>query len=91
MWNSICFTGLPHWIHSEPQELIQNNVLKCFFRYQHTKPLTPCKIVKNNEGLTVLLENNLRAITEGQFAVFYKDSECMGSAKITNICQNLHY
>ncbi|KAJ8720233.1 hypothetical protein PYW07_012276 [Mythimna separata] len=25
LWNNICFTGSPHWIHSEPTELVNNN------------------------------------------------------------------
>ncbi|KAJ8719613.1 hypothetical protein PYW08_011788 [Mythimna loreyi] len=91
LWNNICFTGSPHWIHSEPMELVNNNVLNCYFRFQHTKPLTPCRIVKNTEGLTIILENKLRALTEGQFGVLYKDGECLGSAKIRNICHNLIY
>ncbi|KAL0829140.1 hypothetical protein ABMA28_003992 [Loxostege sticticalis] len=91
IWNNLCFTGEPHWIHSEPLELLENSILNCYFRFQHTKPLVPCRIVKNIEGLTILLGNNLRAITEGQFGVFYREGECLGSAKIKNICHNLVY
>ncbi|KAL4715666.1 hypothetical protein ACJJTC_006245 [Scirpophaga incertulas] len=91
LWNKLCFTSNPHWIHSEPIDLQNNNVFECFFRFQHTKPLEHCRIAKNNVGLTVLLNSNLRAITEGQFSVFYKDGECLGSAKIKEICHNLNY
>ncbi|CAH0686175.1 unnamed protein product [Spodoptera exigua] len=91
LWNNICFTDHPHWIHSEPSELTSNNVLDCYFRFQHTKPLTACRVVNNREGLTIILQNNLRALTEGQFGVFYKDGECLGSAKIKEICHNLDF
>lgn len=89
LWNNICFTSPPHWINKEPAELLENSVLYCDFRFQHTKPLTRCKVVSNSEGLTLILENSLRAITEGQFGVLYKDEECLGSAKINKICHNL--
>ncbi|XP_037873298.1 mitochondrial tRNA-specific 2-thiouridylase 1 isoform X1 [Bombyx mori] len=88
LWNNICITMPPHWIRREPLELTENGVLNCYFRFQHTKPLAPCKTVKNSEGLTIILKNNLRAITEGQYAVLYKDGECLGSAKMKNICHN---
>ncbi|XP_073946188.1 mitochondrial tRNA-specific 2-thiouridylase 1 isoform X1 [Choristoneura fumiferana] len=91
LWNNLCITGSPHWICREPTELKENNVLKCYFRFQHTKPLVGCKVVKNAEGLTILLDNRLRALTEGQYGVFYKDGECLGSAKIKDICHNLLY
>ncbi|XP_038212563.1 mitochondrial tRNA-specific 2-thiouridylase 1 isoform X1 [Zerene cesonia] len=91
LWNNLCFTNIPHWICEEPIELTKNGVLKCFFRFQHTKLLVPCRVVKNTEGLTILLDHKLRALTEGQFGVLYKDGECLGSAKITNIFKNLIY
>ncbi|XP_035458542.2 mitochondrial tRNA-specific 2-thiouridylase 1 [Spodoptera frugiperda] len=91
LWNNICFTHPPHWIHSEPVALSSNSVLECYFRFQHTKPLTPCRVVNNREGLTIILQNNLRALTEGQFGVLYKDGECLGSAKIREVCHNLDF
>ncbi|XP_046968121.1 mitochondrial tRNA-specific 2-thiouridylase 1 [Vanessa cardui] len=91
IWNNLCFTKEPHWINEEPLELTNNNVLYCLFRFQHTKPLVPCKVIKNPEGLTIILSNKLRALTEGQFGVFYRQEECLGSAKIKNVCHNLLY
>ncbi|CAG9583211.1 unnamed protein product [Danaus chrysippus] len=91
LWNNICLSDKPHWINEEPQELNENNVLNCTFRFQHTKPLEPCRIVNNPEGLTIILKNSLRALTEGQFACFYRDDECLGSAKIKHVCHNLVY
>ncbi|CAG9788207.1 unnamed protein product [Diatraea saccharalis] len=91
LWNKLCFTDNAHWIYSEPPDLHCNNVLECYFRFQHTKPLVPCKVVKNYEGLTIILKTNLRAITEGQYGVLYKNGECLGSAKIKDICHNLKF
>ncbi|XP_045773683.1 mitochondrial tRNA-specific 2-thiouridylase 1 isoform X1 [Maniola jurtina] len=89
LWNNLCTTEKPHWICKEPPALTDNGVLHCSFRFQHTKPLVPCRVVKNYEGLTILLQNSLRALTEGQFGVLYIDTECLGSAKINNVCHNL--
>ncbi|KAJ2951497.1 hypothetical protein O0L34_g13649 [Tuta absoluta] len=89
LWNNLLFTDYPHWIHKEPDELTANNLLECQFRFQHTKPLVSCRIVKNSEGLTIMLNKNLRALTEGQFGALYKDGECLGSAKIRDVCHNL--
>lgn len=91
IWNNLCFTGPPHWIHSEPLSLTEYRILKCYFRFQHTKPLVACRIVNNNQGLTILLDSNVRALTEGQYAVLYKDGECLGSAKIREVCRNLNF
>lgn len=91
LWNNLCFTFTPHWIFSEPPELQENGVLYCYFRFQHTKPLVACRVAKNLDGLTILIENRLRALTEGQFGVLYKNNECLGSAKIKNVCHNLVY
>ncbi|XP_053608761.1 mitochondrial tRNA-specific 2-thiouridylase 1 isoform X2 [Plodia interpunctella] len=89
--NDICFTRKPHWIYNEPQELSRGDMLYCSFRFQHTKPLVPCRIVNNSEGLTIYLDRKLRAITEGQYGVLYKDGECLGSAKIADVCRDLIY
>lgn len=91
LWNNICITEKPHWIFKQPHHLTDKGVLHCSFRFQHTKPLVPCRVVENYEGLTILLQNNVRALTEGQFGVLYKDGECLGSAKIKNVCHNLVY
>ncbi|XP_043466671.1 mitochondrial tRNA-specific 2-thiouridylase 1 isoform X1 [Leptopilina heterotoma] len=74
----------PYWISKEPDKLKESkSVLKCEFRFQHRRPLITCSVFKTkNEKLIVLLSKPLRAITQGQFAVFYMGEECLGSAKI---------
>lgn len=75
-------TGPPHWIHATPRELAEGGSFGCLFRFQHTKPLTGATIAQNRSGLSVTLEKSTRALTPGQYAVFYSDGECLGCARI---------
>lgn len=83
LWTDIFYTKEPFWISKSP--LKSRNLLNCQFRFQHTKPLTNCIIYKANstgDKLLVKLDKPLRSITPGQYAVFYKDDECLGSSRI---------
>ncbi|KAL9884285.1 mitochondrial tRNA-specific 2-thiouridylase 1 isoform 1-T5 [Glossina fuscipes fuscipes] len=85
LFNDVIFTNHVNWLCPDP--LIKpNSVLKCRFRFQHTKPLVNCLIYRNfdmkSDELEVLLEKPLRAITPGQYAVFYSDTNCLGCARI---------
>jgi tRNA (5-methylaminomethyl-2-thiouridylate)-methyltransferase len=83
LYSDMLYTQDPHWINDSPFK--DGNYLICSFRFQHTKPLTKCLIYKANEAgnrLILKLEKPLRSMTPGQFAVFYKDGECLGSSRI---------
>ncbi|XP_023017440.2 mitochondrial tRNA-specific 2-thiouridylase 1 isoform X1 [Leptinotarsa decemlineata] len=84
LYTDLFFTGQPHWIHSRPQELVQGNILECLFKFQHTQEWIPCEICETPLGITIRLSREKRAITGGQYAVFAKNGECLGSAKIRN-------
>lgn len=84
LFSNMFFTTKPHWICERPKELVENSILNCKFKFQHTHDEVDCEICETSKGLTVRLLNSKRAITEGQYAVFYKKDECLGSAKITN-------
>ncbi|XP_013108561.1 mitochondrial tRNA-specific 2-thiouridylase 1 isoform X1 [Stomoxys calcitrans] len=76
-----------NWFSSNAFEQTINGVLKCRFRFQHTKPLVNCSIyrrqsAKSAQDLIIELDKPLRAITPGQYAVFYSDTDCIGSARI---------
>lgn len=90
MWTDIFFTKEPFWIRKSP--LDSANVFTCQFRFQHTKPLTNCIICKANaagDNLLIKLDKPLRSITPGQYAVFYKDGECLGSSRILHSVQSI--
>lgn len=72
----------PHWIHSSPLSQDSDETFDCLFRFQHTKPLVSSRISQHPSGLLVTLALPHRAIAPGQYAVFYSEGECLGSAKI---------
>lgn len=88
------YTEIPYWIDTNPFEG-NYKIIKCSFRFQHTKPLVECLVVKNSNnnqsGLLVMLKESLRAITPGQYAVFYRNQECLGSARILKPGPSMQY
>ncbi|CAH2006497.1 unnamed protein product [Acanthoscelides obtectus] len=84
LYTNLFFTSEPYWIYSKPKDLEENYILDCQFKFQHTQHWVPCKICQSTSGLTVKLNTYKRAVTAGQYAVFAKDGECLGSAKIVN-------
>ncbi|XP_017067639.1 mitochondrial tRNA-specific 2-thiouridylase 1 [Drosophila eugracilis] len=74
----------PNWLCSKSQEkLLDTGQLRCRFRFQHTKPLVDCHLrISAKKDFHVELDAPLRAITPGQYAVFYDDTACLGSARI---------
>lgn len=80
LYSTILYTDHPHWI----SRLALNSLgfMTCRFRFQHTKPTINCRVMSFSQGLVVLLDRPLKAISPGQFAVFYKGDECLGSARI---------
>lgn len=89
----IFYTDNPHWIDGPPFECDNRQVVTVEFRFQHGHKLKKCKIIRTDNGLLVKLDEPLRAICSGQFAVFYRNEECLGSARISasgpSIQQNL--
>ncbi|XP_055508996.1 mitochondrial tRNA-specific 2-thiouridylase 1 isoform X2 [Leucoraja erinacea] len=76
-----------HWIaQNPPADLLRDGVMQCSFRFQHQMPLVQCQITLNADStVLVTLVKPVRAPTPGQYAVLYKDDECLGSGKITKL------
>lgn len=77
----VFYTKKPHWINKSPFN--GKVVAETEFRFQHGHKLQKCAMIETKHGLLVKLENKIRAICAGQFAVFYRDDECLGSAQIS--------
>ncbi|XP_053321030.1 mitochondrial tRNA-specific 2-thiouridylase 1 isoform X3 [Spea bombifrons] len=85
-------TDRVHWLSEDPPaELIRDKMMECHFRFQHQMALMPCVLTLNQDGsVWVSLVKPIRALTPGQFAVFYKGEECLGSGKIMRLGPSLH-
>jgi tRNA-uridine 2-sulfurtransferase len=67
-----------HWVsgHTPPFEL------KCEVRLRHRQPLQRASVTSAGSDLAVSFHSPQRAVTPGQFAVFYKGGECLGGGVI---------
>lgn len=70
-----------HWINT-PSEL----PLRCMAKTRYRQADQACTVVAceagNTDGLTVVFDEPQRAITPGQYVVFYQDTQCLGGAVI---------
>lgn len=81
LYTNILYTENPHWISENPFEA--TTIFRCKFRFQHMDRLIDCLVCRSLDGLFVKLAIPLRALTPGQYAVFYRDDQCLGSARIS--------
>ncbi|XP_045466472.1 mitochondrial tRNA-specific 2-thiouridylase 1 [Harmonia axyridis] len=84
LYTKLFFTSKPHWITEKPKELQEEDILECDFKFQHSHDWVPCTIFECPQGLIVHLNSAKRAVTPGQYAVFCRGDECLGSARIIN-------
>ncbi|HPV70304.1 MAG TPA: tRNA 2-thiouridine(34) synthase MnmA [Candidatus Magasanikbacteria bacterium] len=66
-----------HWIEKEPKL-----PLICDCRLRHRQPLQECKIYFSRGKYKINFKEAQRAVTPGQFVVFYKKGHCLGGGEI---------
>jgi tRNA-specific 2-thiouridylase len=59
--------------------------LECFVQVRHQHNPIKCIINKENKTFNISFEQNIRGVTPGQSAVFYKNNICLGGGIISNI------
>lgn len=87
LYRDLLRTNRVHWIAEEPPAaLVRDKMMECHFRFYHQMALVPCVLTLNQDGTVwVTAVKAVRALAPGQFAVFYKGEECLGSGKILRL------
>jgi len=67
-----------NWIPSEPKEKEFN----CTGKFRYRQPEQECTVFIRSDHIEVKFKERQRAITEGQFAVFYQGDKCIGGGVI---------
>jgi tRNA-specific 2-thiouridylase len=67
------------WVAGEPPSM----PLRCTARTRHRQPDRPCRVEPAGNGrLQVVFDEPQRALTPGQYVVFYDGEQCIGGATI---------
>jgi len=80
LWSRQVKLTSTHWIDNEPESKTKLSV-----RTRHRAKLTPVKLLNrlSNSQWLAELEEDVRALTPGQSAVFYADGKCLGGGIVT--------
>ena len=75
-----------NWIGKAPGALERTQLLSCRAKVRYRQPDQECGVRSTANGkLTVSFDEPQRAVTPGQFVVFYQDERCLGGAVIDQV------
>ena len=82
-----------HWINEPPSEWSGGLPFACRAKTRYRQPDQACTVTRlRQDGLRLQFERSQRAITPGQYVVLYRDSRCLGGARIeaARSCPDAH-
>ena len=71
-----------HWVRTD-LKILKGKELEVMARIRYRQPLQDAKLILKKEGLYVVFNKNQKAITSGQFVVWYLENELLGSGVIS--------
>ncbi len=84
LFSSRLLASTPAWVNSKPEGL----PLECTAKIRYRQPDQECRISSLPDGqLQVEFAVPQRAITPGQYVVFYQEERCLGGAIIEQFCR----
>jgi tRNA-specific 2-thiouridylase len=78
LYSSSCLVSGLNWIGDIPQ----GNTFECTAKFRYRQPEQAVKVTLTGDGATVEFAEKQRAVTEGQYAVFYDATRCLGGGVI---------
>lgn len=70
-----------NWIPKTPDQ----KEFTCLARFRHRQPLQKVTVKLEDDRVVVMFREKQRAITPGQYVVFYNDRDCLGGGKIEEV------
>lgn len=70
-----------NWIPKEPNK----KEFECFAKFRYRQPDQKVKVKIEDSKITVTFAEKQRAVTPGQYVVFYTDTECLGGGVIEEV------
>lgn len=77
-------TSNVNWIPNKPE----NNKFECYAKFRYRQPDQRVEVEIKNDKVYVYFKEKQRAVTPGQFVVFYNEKECLGGGIIEEVWKN---
>jgi tRNA-specific 2-thiouridylase len=75
------FTYKVNWIPEKPK----NDTFECFAKFRYRQPDQKVKVTILDDKIKVDFDQPQRAVTPGQYVVFYTNTECIGGGVIEEV------
>ena len=85
LFSNALVSGKVNWIPKKPDKID----FECYAKFRYRQPEQKVHVHINEDNTTlVTFHDPQRAVTPGQYVVFYNDEYCLGGAVIENVIKN---